>query len=57
MSRADGSKTPTTPVSPPYLEPDSSSIDDMSLWTNAWKVWLSIATTATMPPEGKLHHF
>ena len=35
-----------------YLEPDSSNLDDMSLWSNAWKVWLSIATTATMPPEG-----
>ncbi len=26
-------------------------MDDDSLWTNAWRVWLTIGTAATMPPE------
>ena len=57
INRATDGSNPTTPslelASTTYsLEPDSSNLDDMSLWSNAWKVWLSIATTATMPPEG-----
>ena len=28
-----------------------SDIDDMALWANAWRVWLSIGTTATIPPD------
>lgn len=33
-----------------------SGIDDMALWTNAWKVWLSIGTQATVPPENVNHN-
>ena len=28
-------------------------IDDVSLWSNAWKVWLSIGTEVTVPPIDK----
>ncbi len=34
-----------------------SGIDDMALWTNAWKVWLSIGTQATVPPENVNHNY
>ena len=28
-----------------------SDLDDLALWANAWRVWLSIGTTATIPPD------
>ena len=30
---------------------EDSGMDDMTLWSNAWRVWLSIGTAATTPPE------
>ena len=32
-------------------EESDSDLDDMALWANAWRVWLSIETTATIPPD------
>ena len=29
----------------------SKPMEDASLWSSAWKVWLSIGTTATIPPD------
>lgn len=31
--------------------PDDLGIDDTTLWSNAWRVWRSIGTAATNPPE------
>ena len=30
---------------------EDSGMDDMTLWSNAWRVWLGIGTAATTPPE------
>lgn len=31
----------------------SKPIDDTTLWANGWKVWLSIGTNATIPPDSQ----
>ena len=33
------------------LTAEDSGIDDAMLWANAWRVWLSIGTAATTPPD------
>ncbi|XP_064632193.1 protein MON2 homolog isoform X2 [Lineus longissimus] len=35
------------------LPKDSGKIDDVMLWSNAWRVWLSIGSKVTLPPENK----
>ena len=29
----------------------ADDINDMTLWANAWRVWLAIGTSSTIPPE------
>lgn len=49
----EGRRGGSLPGDPAPDEGDTlaTSPDDKTLWSNAWRVWLSIGTTATIPPE------
>ena len=40
---SNNEETPTEKTEP--------AMDDITLWSTAWKVWLSIGTTVTTPPD------